>query len=190
MSNHFLKPISPLGADQARIDKIGTVTISENIDHSLASVATRLGKAKPFATAAKKALKLSLPGPGESITKGDFTVFWSAPEQWFVEARLESHEDISSILKRDFKDTASITEQSGGWCRFDLAGDDCVALLQRLCAVDSAAMKPGDATRTVIEHIGAFVLCHGAGNSFSIYGPRSSADSLHHALVTAANSIA
>ena len=188
MANHSLKAISPLGADDARTDMIGGVTISENIDHALASLTMRSGKEKPFETAAKKMFKTALPGPGGSTTKGSFTLFWTTPDQWFVEAPIVSHEDIATLLLKDFKESASITEQSGGWCRFDIEGDNCVSILERLCAVDTAGMESNAATRSVIEHIGVFVLCREARTRFSVYGPRSSAGSLHHAIITAAKS--
>ena len=47
-------------------------------------------------------------------------------------------------------------------------------------------MQPGDATRTVIEHLGTYVIQGTQG--MTVLGPRSAAGSLHHALVTAARS--
>lgn len=189
MADHLLKPLTPLGATDARVDEFANITISENVDIALAAVAMRNGQEKPFAASAKKAFKTPLPDAGQSITEGKFTLFWSSPEQWFVEAPIDTHEDIAAILKSDFKESASITEQSGGWARFDLQGEGCVAVLERLCAVDTGNMQSNAATRTVVEHIGVFILCREARTDFSVYGPRSSADSLHHAIVTAAKSV-
>lgn len=189
MAEYVLKPLTPLGGQEARIDVIGAVTISENVDTALASLAIRAGKDKPFATAAKKALKFALPGPGLWVGKDGLGAWWTSPDQWFIEAPVASHEDIAGALKPVFGENASVTEQSGGWCRFDLEGDDCVGVLQRLCAVDTATMKAGAATRSVIEHMGIFIVCREAATRFTIYGGRSSAGSLHHALVTAAKSV-
>ena len=48
-------------------------------------------------------------------------------------------------------------------------------------------MADNTATRSVIEHLGTYVLRRGKDH-FTIFGPRSSAASLHHALITAAKS--
>jgi len=188
--NMSLTTLSPLGRTEAQIDEIGAVRIVEKVDTVLASLTQRNGSDRAFKAAAKKLFKSPLPNAGLSVSGKAFTTFWSSPEQWFVEAPADTHEDIANILKGEFGETASITEQSGGWCRFDVEGDDSVSVLERLCAVDTATMQCNAATRSVIEHIGVFVLCRKAGQHFSLYGPRSSADSLHHALVTSAKSIA
>jgi sarcosine oxidase subunit gamma len=190
VSKHSLKPLTPLGNDNPVSVSIGNAQITELTNFAFASLAQRGGKSRPFAAAAKRLFKIKLPAPGHSTSKDDFTVFWSSPEQWFVEAPLATHEDIASILKAEFEESASITEQSGGWCRFDLDGNASTSILERLCSVDTAAMNGNAATRSVIEHIGVFLLCRKIGTHFSIYGPRSSAGSLYHALVIAAKSVA
>ena len=190
MPKHSLKPLTPLGKEEPAAISIGNVQIIEQADFAFASLTQRGGKSRAFTAAAKRIFKTKLPDPGQSFSKGEFTLFWSSPEQWFVEAPASTHEDIAALLKAEFEESASITEQSGGWCRFDLEGDACVSVLERLCAVDTATMANDAATRSVIEHIGVFVLCRNAGSLFSIYGPRSSAGSLHHALVSAAKSVA
>lgn len=190
MLKHSLTPLTPLGHTEPKIVEIGTVKITEITEYAFASLAQRNGKSKPFATAAKQMFGFKLPSVGTSVSKSDFTVFWSSPEQWFVEAPEDTHEDIAAILKDAFEESASITEQSGGWCRFDLEGEHSVQVLERLCAVDTAAMAKSASTRSVIEHIGVFILCREEQVHFSIYGPRSSAESLHHALETSAKSIA
>lgn len=190
MPSLSLTLLSPLGNDAPLTVEIGAVSIFEKTEFALASLTQRVGKSRPFNASAKRIFKTALPGPGKSISKSEYTVWWSSPEQWFVEASIESHEDIASILKADFQENASITEQSGGWCRFDLEGNASVSVLERLCAVDSATLEQDAATRTVIEHIGVFIRCRVQKQQFSIYGPRSSAGSLHHALTAAAKSVA
>ena len=107
-----------------------------------------------------------------------------------VQAPMASHEDLASLLAGKFKDNASVTEQNDGLVRFDIGGDLAVPLLERLCPANSRAMQSGAIVRAAIEHLGCFVLCHTARRQFSILGPRSSAASLHHALLTAARSVA
>ena len=107
---------------------------------------------------------------------------------WLVEAPFASHEDIVSHLKTIFWDAASITEQTDAWVRFDLSAPDLSALMERLCNVDFRKAAEGFATRTVIEHTGCYLIKHGAG-AVTVYGPRSSARSLLHAIEVAAKSV-
>jgi sarcosine oxidase subunit gamma len=51
-------------------------------------------------------------------------------------------------------------------------------------------MRAGDAQRTVIHHLGCYVLKRAAEDHIRILGPRASAGSLHHALLDAAHSTA
>jgi sarcosine oxidase subunit gamma len=60
--------------------------------------------------------------------------------------------------------------------------------MERLCNVDLRAAADGHATRTVIDHLGCYLIKHGA-QTITLYGPRSSAETLHHALTVAAGSV-
>jgi sarcosine oxidase subunit gamma len=106
---------------------------------------------------------------------------------WFVEADFATHELIADELKAVFGDAASVTEQTDAWVILDLAAPDLAPVLERLCNVDFRAVPAGHATRTVMEHLGVYLVKHGPGAA-RLYGPRSSADSLLHALETAAHS--
>lgn len=190
MPDHSLEPLTPLGHAEPKPIRIGNLEIDEIVGFSLASIAQRHGQKTGFNKASKSAFGMSIPQPGQVKYASDTALIWTGPEQWLFEAPNDTHEDIAHLLKAIFEETASITEQTGGWCRFDLEGESCVELLQRICALDSASMVKGNATRTIVEHISVFIACREQGNNFSVYGPRSSAESLHHALTTAANSIA
>lgn len=193
-----LAALTALGGTAPKVETIGAVTLTEMPDVALASLAARLGGKAAMADAAMAYLGASLPGPGTAAigaTVGNpFTVWWSGVEQWMVEAPYASHELLADHLKAAVGAAGSVTEQSDGWVRFDLstsgAGPGIPAILERLCPVDAHAMTAGATTRTVVEHLGCFILCREAGHLFSIYGPRASAGSLHHALVTAATSVA
>ena len=181
MPDHRLNPLTPLGSRVAQTNTVGPVTITENVGLALASVAIRMGGDAAFAKAAK-ALNITLPPPGRASD----SALWLAPNQWMIEAPFATHENIVAYLKPAFGDAASITEQTDAWVRFDLTGPDLHAMFELLCTLDTRAMKPGDGTRTVIEHLGCYVTRRAAG--FTVLGPRSSAKTLHHALITAAKS--
>ena len=84
---------------------------------------------------------------------------------------------------------ASVTDQSDAYVRFDLEGERLLDMLARLSAADSR-MDAGAAVRTPIHHMLCLLVCREPGTRFTIYGPRSSAASLHHALTAAAGSLA
>jgi sarcosine oxidase, subunit gamma len=181
-----LKSMAALGSHAPAQVTIGPLTISERFDLALASVAARKGRTSDL-TKAAKAADVPLPDPARYVGGAPCSAFWVAPEMWFVEAPFASHELIADLLKAALADTASITEQTDAWVTFDLAAPDLAPLLERLCNVDFPAVPAGYATRTVIEHLGCYLVKHGAGKA-RLYGPRSSARSLMHALEVAAAS--
>lgn len=185
---HNLSSLTALGGTKAQIDEFEGLTIAENPDIALASLALRNGKETGFNRACKTTTGVATPAAGTFANAGDYTVFSTGLDQWMVQAPIATHENLAAQLEAAFKANASVTEQNDGWVRFDVTGPLCVPMFERLCAVNTRAMKAGDVTRTSIEHLGCFVMCHTAGTSFGVIGPRSSAASLHHALTTAARS--
>ncbi len=186
MADHRLKPISPLGHDMPHSVTIGPITITEIVDTALASLAARMGEAKAVADIADAA-GIALPGPGKAAQGATYAAFWLSPDMWMVEAPFATHEDIVAILKPHFGEAASLTEQTDAWARFDVTGDHLPAMFERLCAFDLRAHGAGSATRTVIEHLGCYVVIRAPGH-LSVIGPRSSAASVFQALETAARS--
>lgn len=185
---HSLTAITALGETSTHIDTFDGLTIAECPDWSLASLATRNGMEKKLATAASKFLGTALPAAAQCARGGSFTVFWTGPEQWMIEAPHDSHDDLAAQVKAAVTDSGSVTEQTDGWVRFDLEGPRCADVLERLCNANSRKMPSDSVTRTRLEHLGCFLICRTANTHFSVIGPRSSARSLHHALVTAAKS--
>jgi len=181
---HKLKPITPLGGHAAHVDQIGTLTIIEVVDQALASLAARNGQREVL----QKALPLRLPDVGKSTSDGDFTVFWIGPDQWMVSAAHDAHELLAAELKQMVGAAASVTEQTDGWCRFDVSGAAHCGLFERLSSVPIRAMQPGEVQRGLIEHLGAFIW-RIEGDRMAVLAPRSAAASLHQTLVAAARSI-
>ena len=182
-----LQALTALGAREAAVITHGPLTITERFDVALASVAARRGRMADLAKAAKKA---GLPLPDAARHEGGtpYSAFWTAPEMWLVEAPFASHELIADMLKAALGDAASVTEQTDAWVALDLAAPDLSPLLERLCNVDFPGVPAGYATRTMVEHLGCYLIKLGQG-AVRLYGPRSSAKSLVHALETAAHSV-
>jgi sarcosine oxidase, subunit gamma len=182
-----LMAMSALGKREPTVVTLGPLTITERMDVALASVAARRGRMADLAKAAKVA-GVPLPEPARHMSGDPYAAFWVAPEMWFVEAPQASHELIADLLVASLGAAASVTEQTDAWVIFDLAAPDLALLFERLCNVDFPAAPSGHATRTVIDHLGCYVIKHGAGAA-RLYGPRSSAGSLFHALEVAAVSV-
>lgn len=182
------KILTALGHDTAQAIEIGPYRIVERIDVAMASVAVRQGQDTVFVAAAKMA-HVPLPAPARAEGGTPYGAFWVAPGMWFVEAAFASHEDIVAHLKPIFGDAASITEQTDAWVRFDVSGTGLDRLFERLSNLDLAALPDGYASRTVIEHLGCYLIRQQV-RIVVLYGPRSSAKGLLHALEVAAKSIA
>ena len=182
-----LMALTALGKREATTVTHGPLTIAERTDDAVASVAARKGRMTDL-TKAAKAAGVPLPGPATYQPGTPFSAFWTATEMWFVEAPFATHEPVADLLKSALGDAASITEQTDAWVVFDLAAPDLAPLLERLCNVDFLKAKTGYATRTMMEHLGIYLIKHGSGKA-RIYGPRSSAESLLHAIETAAHAV-
>ncbi|MDA5094526.1 sarcosine oxidase subunit gamma [Aliiroseovarius sp. KMU-50] len=185
---HKLKPITPLGADASREDQIGTITITEVVNMALASVAARLGQEKALHAALLEAVSLTLPDVGKSTETSEFTALWTGPDQWMIVADHDQHELLATELKQMVGTSASVVEQTDGWCRFDVSGERLGDLFERLSNVPVRRMNTGDVIRGTVEHLGAF-LWRLEDARMAVIAPRSSAASLHHALKAAATSI-
>ncbi|WP_187430803.1 hypothetical protein ROLI_041630 [Roseobacter fucihabitans] len=186
---HDLKPITALGGVEPRVDAFDHITISENDGLALASVAARMGHEEICHAALIKLLG-AVPGPGKAQLHDPEAGFWMGPEQWMISAPRATHELLADLLKALLGDAASVTEQSGAWACFDITGPAMADLCERICAVPIRQMQAGDAQRTVIHQLGCFVIRHQAEDHIRILGPRASAGTLHHALLTAAKSVA
>lgn len=178
-----LTALTPLGAADARTDQIGTITLHEVTDRALASLTCRNNAMHVFSAAAS-GMNLTLPQAGH-WSDGKQSAIWTGVDQWLVDAPYGPN--LAQDLKSAFGDSASVTEQTDAWARFDILGAARVDLLERLCPAPSRRMKAGMATRSTVEHIGCLLIC--SGDRFRLMCARSYAGSLHHALTTVAHSL-
>lgn len=159
---------------------IGPLTLTER-PVALASLAIRRGRAADV-TAAATAAGIPLPYPGTYAAPS----FWLAPDMWMIEG--PSAQDLRAHLLTIFHDTASITEQTGAWACYDLTSTTLPNLMERLSNFDFTAAADNAATRTVIDHLGCYLIKHGP-TQLTLCAPRSATQSLLHALTTAAKSL-
>jgi len=189
VSDRILAPLCALGKDVPEITTIGNITIKENPDCTIISLAERQGRATDLKKALDHVLAEGLPGPGRANLAIDISTIWTGNGQWFLTAPLPKYDNFAKEIKDMVAGTASIAEQTDGWVVFDIIGDGLIPFLERLCNINSKIMNNGDVTRTVIEHLGCLIICRESGRSFTIISPRSSAVSLHHTLMATAKSI-
>ncbi len=183
---HNLKAITALNGIKPRVDQKGPITLSEEPNFAMASVAARNGSQRATMSAIRRIIGVSAPKPGKFVGN-TVTAFWMGPDQWMLEAPYHSHEMLFDQVILEVNGKASVTEQSDGWCRFDMRGIGLASVMELLCAINMTQFTTGDATRTSIDHLGCFVICRNSEH-LSVIGPRSSAQSLHHALLVAMNS--
>lgn len=187
MADAALAPITALGARDPSANRIGAVVITENPHLALASVTQRRG----HDLAASGVLPVALPDPGEhAIGAEGLGALWLAHGSWMIEAPLRPDDDLAARLTSAVGAAASVTDQTDAWVCFDIEATDASALFERLCPLDTRRMDQRSGSRSVIEHIGCLIVCRDRNHRFSVFGPRSSAGSLHHALVAAAAALA
>ena len=186
---HDLIAITPLGGTTAQTDSFPGLGISEQPNWALASVSARHGQVATVHKSAPSLIGTDLPEVGKVSCGSEMAAFWMGPDQWMITAAHDAHEDLANMLRTGFTSSASVTEQTDGWARFDVEGENTVAMFEQLCPLNARAMTKDSVSRSAIEHLGCFVICWAACHRFSVLCPRSSAGSLHHALCTAAKSL-
>ncbi|MEE2944749.1 MAG: sarcosine oxidase subunit gamma [Pseudomonadota bacterium] len=178
MTNYRLSPRTAFGASEPMRATIGKATLTERPEFSIASVTAR---AEQGGIAAKLTSGVDVSG-SEFVQTDTRTVFWTGPNQWFVLDDHSTDETLAQTLKADLGAAASVTEQNDGWVVFDLTGEDLDEVLERLCSINLSELARGRAQRTVIEHVGSFVLCLEQGRSYRLLCGRSFAPSFAHAI--------
>ena len=184
---HNLNPMSPLGSRELISKEVGPYTVSEVTAYSLASYSLRKGSENDAKKKLEQFIGSSLPDVMNS-NFGDISSFWIGPSQWLIEAPIEIHEDLARELSEVSLGKASITEQTDAWCRLDLKGSELAKPLSLLCNVDAPSFKGGEVTRCQMDHLGCFLICRDIKN-ITILGPRSGAESLYHAIITALKAV-
>ncbi|MES0884078.1 sarcosine oxidase subunit gamma [Roseibium sp. SCP14] len=188
MSEYRLTPTPALGQGNSVPEKVATYELEENRSLALASVAARSTHGEEVAANLAALLGSAVPQAGTLVEGEDHVAFWIGPDQWMVAASHDDHELLARELKERFGDTASVTEQNDGWVCLDVTGSDLPVVFERLAAVDAQTLEAGSAVRTVIEHVGCFLLCLEKDRHYRLFAGRSFAHSFHHAILTALKS--
>lgn len=173
-----LSPLTALGETAPATETIGALTLTEVTGTALASLAIGRGATPP------QPFGLTLPGPG-AWAEGDVSAIWTGPDQWLLEAPGRAEDDLASELAA--ATGAAVTDQTDAWVIFDISAAEAEVLdglLELLVNLDPASVGPGCAVPTLLHHQ-RVVLVRRAEGRLSVFGTRSAAGSLWHALTRA-----
>ena len=185
MARLALKPLNALGGKDLERSSFNGIEITEKHLNSLASIGCSGPLLKNFSKKLKSIFDIEVPGPGKSIASQKVRVSWTAQGQWFIESDEVFSQGFDIYLLEKLGKGFAVTDQSDGWVKFSLSGDNILKALEKCIMLDLYKMPGGSFSRCSLEHIGVYLLCERAKRDFLIYGPRSSANSLHHALIQA-----
>ena len=173
-----LMPITALGNAVAHAETLGALTIRENPDLALASLALRKGQAAPAP------FGMTLPDVGVAVTKDGYGAFWTGRNQWMIEAEGKADMDFAASLGAEAPGQ-SVTEQTDGWVAFDIISDQGAApieaLMRKLVNIDTRSFAAGHARRTLLGHLAVFVIRR-SEDRMTVIGMRSVAGTIWHDL--------
>lgn len=179
-----LTPITALGSQSAQQISYGALTIAEEPDHGIASLTLRKGQNAPTV------FGMALPAVGKVAQTGRNLAFWSAFNQWMIMAGGQGTTDYAAMIKAEAPG-ATVTEQTDGFATFSIKGEasKLEQMMSKLLNLPPAAFAVGCAARTGLEHMTVF-LVRANETGLLVLVPRSFAESLWHALETAARRLA
>lgn len=179
-----LTTLTALGATAPRTCTAGALTLREDDRLALASLAAPAGAAPaPFG--------LTLPEPGGWAEGPDgLGAFWTGTGQWMIAGAARADGDFAAAVARAAPD-ARVTDQTDAWVAIGITGDAGTLglLLERLVNLPPRATAPGRSTRTLLHHMGVFVI-RPAADRLIVLGMRSAAGSLWHVIETTADRLA
>lgn len=170
---------------------IGGTDLTEVTDLAIVSIAVPLGGEAAFDAALDKVFGIERPAPGQSVlaADGQSRFFWTSPDQLFL-LTVEMSPWAADDVRKKLGDTAYVTLQSDNWVALRLSGGKARDALERICPLDlhSTAFAEGQVSRTLMEHMGAFILRE-APDSFLLLSASSSAQSFLHAVETSLHNV-
>ena len=177
--------LTPLANKNPLTNHFDEMRIVEVVDRSFTIMEARKNCLSICREAIIQNLGIELPGISKSSRIGDLAIRWIRPNTWMFEAPYSVLDPLETRLKNFLRDNCSIVEHSDAWCVFDLIGNPCITVLERLCNVDTKNMVSGDICSTRLEHLNCFIICQKEQTEFRIMGPRSAAGSVHNSIITA-----
>ena len=158
--------------------------LAERYDLALVSVALPLGNEAAVADALHSGFDLQMPAPGLSQWSGAMRAVQTTADQLML---IFSHPtpDAARVVHDRLGGAAYVTDQTDVWSCLQLSGPNARRALERICPIDldPEAFALHAAARTVMEHMGAFVI-RTDDDGFLLMSASSSARSFLHAVET------
>lgn len=193
MDNHL-----PAGSDDLLLERmaldgyhttIGELEVREVGDRALTSLAFGEQARRDVGSALQQTFGSGIPEVGLSAigSNGSRLLGLQRDQIWCMQAR--SAAAMDAVMTSWFSSVSGlyITDQSDGWSILALSGHPLISVLERLCPLDLDPDRfPVDGVqRSVFEHTGVIML-RTAMDSCELISPRSSVNSLVHAIELAA----
>ena len=137
------------------------------------SISKFKGKDKEFNSLFKNIFGFSSPNISNVNYTDKYTVLWVRNNCCFVLSYTKSKEIQYKNLLSIFENTASITDQTGGWVVLNLEGDDCRFLLEKLITIDLDNFDNHHVIRTSIASINCFIVCETKFQRYNLICPTS-----------------
>lgn len=141
------------------------------------------------ATACSKALGMSFPPVGKSISEKGVSLLWSGPGYWTMLCR--TPEEAQARLTAAAGDLAAIVDQSDSRFILELSGKALRQVLAKGCAVDlhPRAFVAGDTAVTLFAHLNIQLWRHVHADCFGLILPRAYAGDVWHWLEASAGMV-
>ena len=165
MADITLSAAPVLGADIS----LGDNRIRERDDLAMVSVATPLGGADGLAAALQSAWALDMPSPTRASIAGDMWALPSAADQLML-VFPHATPDANAVVQTALSGAGYTTDQTDVWVVLEISGPQTLAALERLCLLDIHSFDTGDFARTMMEHMGAMILCLEPAYQLQIHG--------------------
>ena len=169
---------------------IGANRIVERSDLALVSIAIPIGGDAAMAAALQSGWSLSVPEPTLSILAGETRAVRTASDQMML---IFPHEGpgANAAVQARLNNAGYTTDQTDVWVALEVSGPETMAALARLCPLDIDANRfPKNAAgRTIMEHMGAFII-RIDDDRFLLLSASSSAGSFLHAVEISYNYVA
>jgi sarcosine oxidase, subunit gamma len=121
-------------------------------------------------------ISLTLPAPGETCARGDYTVLWLTPAEWLLECPAEETDSLQSAFTRRLATSlAIVTDMSDAFACFELSGDRVDDVLMSGCSLDlrTAIFPTGRVARTSLAGVPAIIRKTGEPHGFRCLVDRS-----------------
>jgi len=161
---------------------LGDVAVAEVTDIAIVSIARPMGGGEALAGAVQATWGCALPAPRGTTTSqdGSVTLIFSTPDQTLALLPGVNGLAVNDVATK-LGDTGYYTEQTDNWVGLRVSGAKAITALERICPLDMALMPVGGAERTVMEHLGVFIMRE-AEDRYLLLSGSSSANSFLHAV--------